>query len=154
MPDKPLSAPRHSFVQYMADSGSETFNNAAQSYKRAYPKCNGGWNRLAARLMAMDVIKQAISKYKAKTTAKLDHNRTIAIKLLNENIAALDAIIEAQPNNVAAVTARTGAIRELNAISMLHGSNLVVAAESPVDVPDADLDQVAAEARAATLKLA
>ena len=153
MTDKPLTAKQASFVQYYADSGSESYHNAMQSaIKAGYSHKTA--NNSVKQILGSIGVKEAIDAYKAKTTAKLDHNRTIAIKLLNENITALDAIIEEQPNNVAAVTARTGAIRELNAISMLHGSSVTVNAEAPVDIPAEDLEQIQEQARQSTLKLA
>jgi phage terminase small subunit len=152
MPDKPLTAKQASFVQYYADPGSDTYNNATNSaikagYEARSAKVSGHNNITAYN------VKQAINGYKTETAAILDHNRQIAIDLLNENITMLDAIILDQPLNVAAVTARTGAIRELNSISMLHGSNLVVASDAPADIPAADLERVEAMARQA-LKLA
>lgn len=148
--NKPLSAPRQAFVQYYADSGSMAYNNASEAYKMAYPKCNGGWNRLGHRLMTNDDITKAIKAYKQKITAEMEHNRAIAIKQLTENITALDAIILKQPMNVAAITARTGVTRELNAISNLHKATVVTEA-----VPDqpTGAEAEATEAAATEYKL-
>ena len=40
--------------------------NASEAYRRAYPNCKAGHNKLATRLMANDVIKQAITKKRAE----------------------------------------------------------------------------------------
>ncbi|MHC4326418.1 MAG: terminase small subunit [Planctomycetota bacterium] len=150
MPDRPLTAKQQAFVQYYADSGSpETYLNASQSYKKAYPNTKGGWDKLGPRLMVNDGIKRAIGEYRAKTTAKLEHNRQIAIDQLNKNLAALDKIILEQPMNVAAITARTGVIRELDAISMLHGSSLEVNTEAPAPLTTEQQQQ----AQRASIKL-
>ena len=136
--------------EYCNNGRNKTEALKAIGYSKSYYE--GG--RSAEVVWGNERVINAIKAIDAKTEAKFEHNRAIAIKLLTDNVSALDAIILAQPMNVAAVTARTGAIRELNAISMLHGSNLVVAAESPVDVPEADLEQIQEQARQATLKLA
>lgn len=120
---KPLTAKQASFVQYYADPGSDTYNNATASmilagYDKRYA------NHHCNRLVVHGGVKTAINGYKAKTTAKLDHNRTIAIDQLNHNIALLDGILDRQPDNVTAITARSAAIRELNAISNLHSSTV------------------------------
>ena len=47
-------------------------HNASQAYKKAYPNTKGGWNKLSARLMAKEGIKQAISKYMAKVEHRAD----------------------------------------------------------------------------------
>jgi hypothetical protein len=73
--DKPLTAGRQAFVEYYAEPTSPSFNNAAQSYKRAYPSCNSGYEAHGARLIANDNVKQAISQYKAKLQQKVEFTR-------------------------------------------------------------------------------
>ncbi len=73
--DKPLSAPRQSFVEFYADPNSKTFNNAAQSYKRAYPGTNSGYDAHGARLIGIDSIKRAINDYKVEIKQESIANR-------------------------------------------------------------------------------
>lgn len=122
--ERPLTAKQESFVQYFADSGSDTFNNATQSMIKAGYDARYADNH-CNRVVGHGGVKEAIKAYKAKTTAGLDHTRQIAIDHLNSVIDQCNIILEAQPHNVAALTAKTGAIRELNAISNLHSSTLI-----------------------------
>jgi hypothetical protein len=90
-------------------------------------------------------IKEAIRAIDAKTTAKLDHTRQIAIDLLNEALG-----MARKQGNTTAIIAAT---RELNAISNLHNQTITTVKEVDT-VPEADkeaLSQVAADYK---LKLA
>lgn len=44
----------------------EVMFNASEAYRRAYPNCKAGHNKLATRLMANDVIKEEIAKKQAE----------------------------------------------------------------------------------------
>ncbi len=64
----------------------------------------------------------AIAEIDAKTAKKCEHNRKIAIKLLTTDLQYLTE--KAADGNIQAIQARTGIIRELDAISNLHSSTL------------------------------
>ena len=55
-------------------------HNATKAYKKTYPSCNGGWDRLAARLMCNDVVKAEIKRRMAKTSKKLEITRESQLK--------------------------------------------------------------------------
>ena len=121
--DKPLTAKQASFVQYYADSGSDTYNNIEQSMLKAGYSANYARHN-CHHMLANVGISKANTAYRAKTSAKLEHNRTIAIDQLNSVVDQCNVILQAQPHNVSALSAKTGAIRELNAISNLHSSTV------------------------------
>ncbi len=114
--DKPLTAKQTSFVQYFADAGSDTFNNIEQSMLKAgYAKNYARhWNN---KILANDGISKANTKYRAKTAEKLDHNRQIAIDILNEALAI--ARTKQDSNGI------VQACRELDAISNLHSQRIL-----------------------------
>lgn len=94
----------------------------------------------------------AIARIDAKTEAKLEHNRDIAVKLLNENLSYLTNRVE--QGDVGAIQARTSVIRELDAISNLHSSTVHTEPEQPNALTDTDIDELKAiAARATTIKL-
>lgn len=134
-----MTAKQASFIEYYCNPGSDTYNNATQSMIKAGYSDNY-CNRHVNQVVSNSVVKQAISEYKAKTTEKLDHDRQIAIDLLNQNILWLTP--KAEQGDVQAISALTAAIRELNAISNLHkqtvfGGN-VVETVKPEDKPVID----------------
>ena len=69
--DKPLSDKRQAFVNEYCING----HNATQAYKKAYPGCNGGWDKLCSRLMGNDGVKAAIKAIDAKKVRKYELNR-------------------------------------------------------------------------------
>ena len=125
MEDKPLTVKQAAFCKWLFTPGQEIFGKPIQAARKA--NYEGNDNTLSS-IASENLTKPAIIAEKARieaiTSEKMEHDRDIAVKLLNTNIAALDAIILEQPMNVAAVTARTGAIRELNAISNLHSATV------------------------------
>ncbi len=144
---KPLTAVRQHFCREYCRNG----HNGAQAYKTAYPGTKSGYNKHAARLMVIDGIKQEISRIEAKTVEKMEHNRTIAIRLLNDNLVAVQ--VKADAGEVGAISARTAVIRELNAISNLHSATVHTPdAQVPVLEP-AEADARAAAAREYKLRL-
>lgn len=82
----------------------------------------------------------AIARIDAKIVKKYDHNRQIAIDLLNQNIVWLRP--KAENGDVQAISALTAAIRELNSISSLHGQTITnrqdTAQVKPEDKPVID----------------
>lgn len=65
-----LSLQRQEFIRHLF-SPSVLFN-ASEAYRRAYPKCKAGHNKLATRLMANDVIKREVAKRRAGLEKKTD----------------------------------------------------------------------------------
>lgn len=131
--ERALTAKQASFVQYYADTQSETYNNATQSMIKAGYTDNYT-HRHVNRMMSHDVVKQEIAKYRARIGKKYEHNRNIALRLLEESIAGLDLIISKNEGSLAAVqafTARTSAVRELNAISNLHSTTVTTNTDQP-----------------------
>ena len=78
--------------------------------------------RAGLKLFRNVQLKQAIARIDAKTAAKLDHNRDIAIDLLTTNLKRLKT--KADAGDVQAISAATAVIRELSAISGLHSSTV------------------------------
>ncbi len=145
-----LTAKQTAVVEYYCNPGSESFNNWCESYKRAnYSLCTG-WKHNAIKLLHIDYIQAGIADYRAKTTAKLDHNRDRAIDLLNQNIAWLTP--KAETGDIPAVQALTAVIRELDAISNLHRATVVSEAVRPQSDP-AEAQALKDLARAYKLKL-
>ena len=62
--------------------------NATQAYKEAYPNCKSGWNAHGARLVAIDSIKQAISKAKKDLEEWLSGSRKLCDRLFMERYTA------------------------------------------------------------------
>lgn len=117
-----LSAKQATFVQYYADPGSPTYNNAARSAEKAgYSKRS--INQIGVENLTKPLVKAAIEHYRAEIAEKLDHDRTSAIKLLTADYAHLES--KATGGDVSAIAARTTIIRELNAISNLHKATVV-----------------------------
>ena len=149
---RPLTNKQEAFCEEYCNNGY----NATQAYKKAYPDCKGGWHKLGSRLMAKDGIRTRIARYRAGVTAKVDHDRDKAIELLKENIATLDQIIEGAGTGlsvVQAINARTAVVRELNAISNLHGQTITNKTTS-TPLPAADQEAYSEAGRNLTLKLA
>ena len=136
--NKPLTAKQASFIQYYADPGSETFNNAMQSAIRAGYSIKTANNSIRQVLGNIGVI-EGIRQYKDKIGRKMEHNRDIAIKLLTDNLARCTT--KADNGDIQAAGAITGIIRELNAISALHKSTIITE-------PTAEPDQTEAEQQA------
>lgn len=107
-----------------------------------------GIGRVYSNIRVID----AIAKIDAHTAITLGHDRAKAIKLLTDNITALDKIILSRPNNVQAINARTVVIRELNAISALH-SNTVIAADTTEALTEETRAILEESARQTNLKL-
>lgn len=144
MPTRPLTAKQASFVQYYADSGSETYNNAMQSaIKAGYAETTAEKNSKV--ILDYVGVKQAIVAYKAKTTVKLEHNRTIAIELLNEALA----MARKQANTTAIIAAT----RELNAISNLHNQTITTVSDTTT-IPASDTKLIEEQTRLLNIKLA
>ena len=64
----PLSHKRQAFVDEYCMNGF----NASQAYKKAYPGCKGGWNKLSTRLMANEGVRAAITAKLKEKAAKVD----------------------------------------------------------------------------------
>ena len=79
-------------------------------------------------------VKDAIARIDAKTTAKLDHDRTIAIAILNEALA-----IAREKHDSAGIVQ---ACRELDAISNLHSNTVHTDTELPDELTDAQRDEL------------
>lgn len=135
-----------SFVENYCNNGY----NAAEAYKDSYPNCKGNYNKLGFENKSKQGIKDAINKYKAKITEKIDFNRDIAISLLNKNIEYLTP--KAESGDTQAITALTAVIRELSAISNLH-SNTSFVKSSNDDIPQSDKEIEAGEEAAKIFKL-
>ena len=104
--------------------------NATQAYKKAYPGCNGGWDRLGPRLMRNDVIKAAVKVKMAELKEKIGHNYEIAVEMLRKRLGWLNVM--AEKGNVQAIQAQTAIIRELNDITGLHKQIIVDTREQKV----------------------
>jgi phage terminase small subunit len=94
---RPLTAKQASFVQYYADSGSDTYNNATQSMikagysaKWAEDNCN--------RLTGNDRVKYAVIAYRDKTAKKIDVTREEIVSKLRQ-LAGLDKSDDIQTLN-------------------------------------------------------
>ena len=92
-------------------------------------------------------VKAAIARIDGKAVAKMDHDRDIAVTLLNENLIALTERVG--NGDVGAISARTAVIRELNAISNLHSSTVHTSPDKPADLSPADAQQYRDQAAAA-----
>ena len=70
--EKPLTIREAEFVTFIADSGSHTYNNVKQSYKRAYINSSDkAAESNGIRLIRKDKIIRAIRAYKAKIMDKM-----------------------------------------------------------------------------------
>ena len=87
-------------------------------------------------ILASIRVKQAVSEYRAEIKQVLEHNRTIAIDLLTANLKR--AQVKADAGDIQAVGAITGIVRELNAISMLHGSSIIIEQDQAKTYTDAE----------------
>jgi hypothetical protein len=140
----PINDKQQAFInEYMING-----HNASQAYKKAYPNCKGGWNKLAANLMAKNGIKQAIRAEMGKIREKVDHTRDIAIEMLTTDRASLAE--KAGNGDIQAIQARTAITRELDAISNLHSSVITTKQDQE---PIKTEDQPALEEAARALKL-
>ncbi|KKN75874.1 hypothetical protein LCGC14_0375820 [marine sediment metagenome] len=149
MSKRPLTAKQTSFTEYYCNPGSDTYNNATQSAIKAGYSA-GSADVRAAELVVNSRVITAMTEYKAKTTAKLDHNRDIAIAQLNQNIAWLTP--KAKTGDTQAVQALTGAIRELDAISNLHKQTIVSEPVRP-QATEAEQEQLRELARTYKIRL-
>lgn len=134
---------------FTSNGRNKTQGMITVGYDKAYADSGKGQKSVYGNIRVIEAIK-AIDD---KMTETLDHDRQQAISQLNANITALDAIILAQPMNVAAVTARTGTIRELNAISNLHKAT-IVAEHTPDQPKGKEAEALATAAREYKIKLA
>ena len=137
------------FCTYMFTIGSESFGNGTESARKAgYDSKGGSDNVLAAtasRLLRNVKVIARKEQIQAKTSAKMEHNREIAIQELNE---ARDIALK-QLNPAAMISAT----REKDAISNLHKATIVN--EQPVSAITGDEQkQIEKLARAAKVKLA
>ncbi|MHC4121954.1 MAG: terminase small subunit [Planctomycetota bacterium] len=73
---------RLEFIRHLFDPDVDF--NATEAYRRAYPKCKGGHNRMANRLMSCDVIKQEIAKKRAEIEKKFNIDRDYCIQKTRE----------------------------------------------------------------------
>lgn len=127
----PITDRQQAFVNYYCNNGF----NAAQAYKSAYPNCKTGHNKLAARVMARDGIKVAISEKIAKRQAELDYDQRKATQLLFDLLERCKA---AKDHNTEATV-----IRELNTIFALRKEGAVTGQQEQQQLTE----QQAAEAR-------
>ena len=128
-----LTEKQQAFCRYMFTEGSETFGNGTESARKAGYK---GKDNMLATIAKENIRKQQIIEQKeaiqAKTVEKLDHDRDKAIELLH--LAVDMAKDQKNPN------ALTSAVRELNAISMLHSSTVFDGKDDVKSIPDNILD--------------
>lgn len=132
------------FIDYYCSNGY----NASQAYKKAYPNCKAGYNKLSSRLMAKDGIRQAIAVRMAVKQAEIDYNYEIAIKALDAQIENLRPL--ADKHNIQAIQATTALLREKNDIAGLHkqeikqtGDGLTInVGESPKEAKKPDIKLV------------
>jgi hypothetical protein len=143
-----LTPKERAAVQFYADRGSDTYNDWCASYKAAGYRTTGKqWKTNAKRTHDKHHIKKAIEEYRARIGKKLDHNRQIAIDLLNRNITWLTP--RAEKGDVGAIQALTSAIRELNAISALHSNTVIDGGTTKPTLTDEELEAAKAQAAAA-----
>ncbi|KKM98537.1 hypothetical protein LCGC14_1156940 [marine sediment metagenome] len=62
--DRPLTLGQIDFVSHIC---TDAVNNGSLAYQKAYPNCKSGHRQNARRLLTYDYIKQAITKFKAKS---------------------------------------------------------------------------------------
>jgi hypothetical protein len=145
-----LTAKQTAFTQYYADPGSETYNNAYQSAIKAGYAHNTARNT-DSLILANIGVQEAIDEYKAELAEVLEHNREVAVQMLNN--AATWAKPNAKEGNPQAIQAYLGAVRELNAISNLHSSKITTEHTPPELSPELQ-EQARAAARIVKLRIA
>jgi len=105
------------FANAMYTIGLDTFGNGQRSAEAAgYSGNDNTLRQTAHKLVTNGNVIKLKTVIQAKTVKKLDHNRAIAIALLNEALA----MARKKKDNQGIVSAT----RELNAISNLHSSTL------------------------------
>ena len=144
--ENPLNAKQEAFARALYTIGSDTYDNGTESARAAGYK--GNENTLAmtaSRMIRKDKIIALKAEIQAVTVVKLEHNRTIAINLLNE---AID--MARTQGNTSAIIAAT---RELNAISNLHGQTITTKSEE-VAISEQDQPVIEEATRELTMRLA
>lgn len=142
--DKPLSDKRQSFVnEYCVND-----NHVGNAYKKAYPDCNGGWDRLGHRLMKNDEVRAAIQAIKDETNAECKLTAESIISRLQQ-LSGLTALKEGETELPA--TTDAGQIRSLD----LLGKHLKLwdrageadVHDQPSPLTDEDVTRLKADAR-------
>ncbi len=111
---------------------------------------NGG--RSAEVVWGNDRIRAAIARIDKETGGKREHDRTVSVELLRQNLVLLSE--RANNGDIQAIQARTAVIRELNAISNLHSSTVFDGHDKPTELSPDELDVLRANAKRLTdLKL-
>ncbi len=134
-----LTEKQIAFAQAMYTIGLDTFGNGTASARAAgYKGSNCTLGRVASDNTRKDNIIKLKEQIQAETSAKLEHNREIAISILSEALA----IARAKKDSAGIVQA----CRELDAISWLHGSTL--------RTEDAEIEELSESKRAEARRLA
>lgn len=114
--------------EYLATGKNKEQGLVNAGYTKSYARSGRGHKIYADKRIVAEIDKQV-----ADLSKILEHDRTIAIKLLTDNLARLQS--KADNGDIAAASAITACIRELNAISCLH-SNTVITDDGTVEQLD------------------
>ena len=129
--NRPLTEKQQLWCKCMYIIGGDTFGNALESARRAgYKGSNNTLGQRGHELVNNSKCVERKAVLQAESAVKLDHNRTIAIKILNEALV----IARFKKDSAGIVQA----CRELDAISNLHSNTVHTETEAPADLSDLD----------------
>jgi len=121
--ERPLTGKQELFCTAMFTVGSQSFGNGTESARTAGYK---GSDYTLGRQAHDNTRNHKLLKRKHEIQAEIakiyKHNRDIAIKKLYADYELLQA--KANTGDIQAIQARSGIIRELNAISSLHSQTI------------------------------
>ena len=133
--NRPLTEKQQLWCKCMYIIGSDTFGNALESARRAgYKGSNNTLGQRGHELVNNSKCIERKAVLQAESAVKLDHDRTIAIKILNEALA-----IAREKHDSAGIVQ---ACRELDAISNLHSNTVHTDTELPDELTDAQRDEL------------
>jgi hypothetical protein len=137
----PINDKQRHFIREYTSNG----HNATKAYKTAYPDCNGGWDKLGARLMGNDGIRAEISKIEAKSAAKSE----TTVETIQEMYQKGFDVAEKQGNSAGMATNTTG-------IARLYGMDkaTVITEHTPDQPTGHELEALEDAAREYKVKLA
>lgn len=107
---------------------------------------NGG--RSAEIVWGNERVKAAIARIDKETGDKREHDRTVSVELLRQNLVLLSE--RANGGDIQAIQARTAVIRELNAISNLHSATVFTGDDKPAELSEDQRKAAVAASKAVT----